>query len=109
MPKSGMFLPNPADSKKMPTDGRLLDSKISRRTTWKLHSEFKMANRKQDLQASNRRMTELLKALTTGEGMRSSLLSGVKLMRADRAFPRTPVLYEPSIVIVGQGRKRGYL
>jgi AraC-like DNA-binding protein len=30
-------------------------------------------------------------------------------MRASKPMPRTPVLYEPSIVIVGQGRKRGYL
>ena len=30
-------------------------------------------------------------------------------MRADRPLGRTPVLYEPSIVIVCQGHKRGYL
>ena len=30
-------------------------------------------------------------------------------MRADRPSGRTPVLYEPSIVIVCQGHKRGYL
>jgi AraC-like DNA-binding protein len=68
-----------------------------------------MSNRSRDLQASNRRMTERLNALTTGEGVRSSILDGVKLMRANHSVPRTPVLYEPSIVIVGQGRKRGYL
>ena len=54
-------------------------------------------------------MTKLLKALATGDGVRPSILDGVKLMRASRSVPRTPVLYEPSIVIVGQGRKRGYL
>jgi AraC-like DNA-binding protein len=68
-----------------------------------------MADRTDDLRASNRRMTERLSALTTGEGVRPSILDGVKLMRANRSIPRTPVLYEPSIVIVGQGRKRGYL
>jgi AraC-like DNA-binding protein len=62
-----------------------------------------------DLQRSNRRMTELLNALTTGEGTRPSILDGVKLLRSDRPLPRMPVLYEPSIVIVGQGRKLGYL
>ena len=36
-------------------------------------------------------------------------LGFVQLMRAALPQPRTPVLYEPSIVIVGQGRKRGYL
>ena len=66
-------------------------------------------NRMRDLDASNRRMTELLNALITADGVRPSILSGVKLMRASRPVPRTPVLYEPSIVIVGQGRKRGYL
>jgi len=54
-------------------------------------------------------MTELLNQLTTGEGVRPTILDGVKLMRADRPLPRMPVLYEPGIVIVGQGRKRGYL
>ena len=54
-------------------------------------------------------MTKLLNALATGEGVRPSGLDGVKLMRANHSMPRTPVLYEPSIVIVGQGRKRGYL
>jgi AraC-like DNA-binding protein len=62
-----------------------------------------------NLQASNRRMTECLITLTSGEGVRPSNLDGVKLMRASHSFPRTPVLYEPSIVIVGQGRKRGHL
>ena len=30
-------------------------------------------------------------------------------MRVSQPLPRMPVLYEPGIVIVGQGRKRGYL
>lgn len=30
-------------------------------------------------------------------------------MRADHPLPRTPVLYEPGIIIVCQGRKRGFL
>ena len=68
-----------------------------------------MVERRRDLQASNRRMTERLNALTPGDGLRPSLLDGVKFMRASHPRPRTPVLYEPSIVIVGQGRKRGYL
>ena len=68
-----------------------------------------MDNRARDLQISNRRMTERLIALAMGEGVRPSAIDGVKLMRANRSIPRTPVLYEPSIVIVGQGRKRGHL
>lgn len=62
-----------------------------------------------DIQASNRRMTELLNHLIPAEGVFPSLLEGVMLMRSERSWPRSPVFYEPSIVIVGQGRKRGYL
>jgi AraC-like DNA-binding protein len=36
-------------------------------------------------------------------------VDGVKLARADRDFPRTPVLYEPSIYIIASGRKKGYI
>jgi AraC-like DNA-binding protein len=68
-----------------------------------------MDNRSRDLQVSNRRMTECLIALTPGDGLRPSNLDGVKLMRASQSVPRSPAFYEPSIVIVGQGRKRGHL
>jgi AraC-like DNA-binding protein len=63
----------------------------------------------QHLSESNRRMTALLESLTTREGVQPTTLEEVNLMRASRSFPRKPVLYEPGIVIVGQGRKRGYL
>jgi len=62
-----------------------------------------------ELKASNRRMTALMASLATREGMHPTSLEGVSLMRASRSIPRMPVLYEPGIVIVGQGRKRGYL
>lgn len=54
-------------------------------------------------------MAELIQQLAPQEGHTRSLLDGVRLMRADRPLGRTPVLYEPSIVIVCQGHKRGYL
>jgi AraC-type transcriptional regulator N-terminus len=54
-------------------------------------------------------MTELLNTLAEGEGARPSILDGVRLIRMNHSVPRAPVLYEPRIVIVGQGRKRGYL
>ncbi len=62
-----------------------------------------------ELDTANRRMTSLLSALATKDGVHSSPLEGVQLMRASCAIQRTQVLYEPGIVIVGQGRKRGYL
>ncbi len=55
------------------------------------------------------KMTVLLRTLATREGILPTVLESVQLMRANRPLPRTPVLYEPGIVIVGQGRKRGYL
>jgi AraC-like DNA-binding protein len=61
------------------------------------------------LQASNRRMTSLLRTLATAEGIRPTAIEGVQLMRASQPLRRMQVLYEPGIVIVGQGRKRGYL
>lgn len=62
-----------------------------------------------DLQATNQRMTALLRSLAVREGIHPTTLDGVKFMRASQPIPRMPVLYEPGIVIVGQGRKRGYL
>ena len=62
-----------------------------------------------ELPQINRRMTALLGSLATREGIHPTVLDGVKLMRASQPIPRMPVLYEPGIVIVGQGRKRGYL
>lgn len=54
-------------------------------------------------------LAELLRSLATQEGVSATLLDGVQIFRADHHVPRTPVEYDPSIVIVGQGRKRGYL
>jgi AraC-like DNA-binding protein len=62
-----------------------------------------------DLRESNQQMTALLSRLATREGVHPTRVDGVNLMRASKPIPRMPVLYEPGIVIVGQGRKRGYL
>ena len=58
---------------------------------------------------AQKRMVELLGTLSPAEGYTESCLDGVRFMRANRPMPRRPVMYEPSIVIVCQGRKRGYL
>lgn len=55
------------------------------------------------------RMATLLAQLAPTEGFTLSALADVKLMRANGPVARTPVLYEPCICIVAQGRKRGYL
>ncbi|HEU4708139.1 MAG TPA: AraC family transcriptional regulator [Methylophilaceae bacterium] len=54
-------------------------------------------------------MIALLKKLAPAEGFTLTPLDGVKLMRWDRPLPRSPVLYEPSIVVICSGRKIGYL
>jgi len=54
-------------------------------------------------------MVSLLETLTTAEGMRPSTLSGVHLLRVNESLARAPVVYDPSIVILAQGSKTGYL
>ncbi len=56
-----------------------------------------------------RRMVELLGRLAPDEGYTQAELDGVRFMRVNHPVPRMPVLYEPSIIVVCQGRKRGYL
>ncbi|WP_089339774.1 AraC family transcriptional regulator [Burkholderia singularis] len=56
-----------------------------------------------------RRMVELLGRLAPNEGSTHAAVEGVRFIRANRPVLRVPVLYEPSIVVVCQGRKRGYL
>jgi AraC-like DNA-binding protein len=50
----------------------------------------------------------LLRALAPCEGYNLTPLPSVRILRSDRALSRTPVLYDPGIVIVCQGRKCGY-
>jgi AraC-like DNA-binding protein len=56
-----------------------------------------------------RRIVRLIELLAPNEGYTASMLDGVSFVRANRSLGRTPVLYEPSIVLVCQGRKRGFL
>lgn len=55
------------------------------------------------------RTIDLLRELARDEGYTLTPLPDVRLLRSDRPLSRTPVLYEPGIVIVIQGRKRGFL
>lgn len=54
------------------------------------------------------RMVALLTALAPQEGYNLTALRDVRILRSDRALSRTPVLYDPGIVIVCQGTKRGF-
>jgi AraC-like DNA-binding protein len=53
-------------------------------------------------------LVALLRALAPDEGYNLTALADVRILRSDRPLSRTPVLYDPGIVIVCQGRKRGY-
>lgn len=62
-----------------------------------------------DLSPRNRkRVIALLHTLAPDEGYNLTALPGVRILRSNRPLARTPVLYDPGIVIVCQGRKRGY-
>src|SRR5205085_10093593 len=54
-------------------------------------------------------LAELIARLAPTEGYSQSALDGVRFMRVSRAMPRQPVVYEPGIVIITQGRKRGFV
>jgi len=56
-----------------------------------------------------RRMVQLMEQLAPVEGYNISALDDVRFLRSNRPLTRTPVLYDPGIVILCQGRKRGYL
>lgn len=61
------------------------------------------------MRSPSRQLVSLLDRLAPLEGYNLTALPAVRLLRSNRPLLRTPVLYEPGIVIVGQGRKRGYL
>lgn len=54
------------------------------------------------------KMVGLLKMLAPQEGYNLTALPDVRILRSDRHLARTPVLYDPGLVIVCQGSKRGF-
>jgi len=63
-----------------------------------------------DSQNDNRkRLARLLDDVAVQEGIHQTLIEGVRVARHSEPQPRTPVIYEPMIVVIGQGCKRGYL
>ena len=59
--------------------------------------------------STNTKMVDLLSVLAPKEGYTNSCLEAVRFMRANSTHPRAPVIYDPCIVIVAQGRKHGYV
>lgn len=70
-------------------------------------SRFRARN--STLEMIRRKMIDLLLQLAPREGFHETTLDGVKLRRSDRNEPRTPVMYEPSVYFVANGRKWGYV
>jgi AraC-like DNA-binding protein len=62
------------------------------------------------VQVDNRtRLASLLNEVAVHEGTHQTLVEGVQVSRVTKPVPRGPVVYQPKILIVGQGRKRAYL
>ena len=59
-----------------------------------------------DIQAQ---MADKIARLAQGDGLTPSTGSGVKILYSTVHQPRTPVMYTPSVVIIFQGHKVGYL
>lgn len=55
------------------------------------------------------RLAALLEAQMPEPGIYTTTLRGVGLLRADEPIPREPLLYQPRIIVVAQGRKRVWL
>jgi AraC-like DNA-binding protein len=58
---------------------------------------------------NRKRLASLLGEVAVREGVHRTLVEGVEVARISNSVPRAPVVYEPKILIVGQGRKRAYL
>lgn len=57
----------------------------------------------------DRLLAKLLEPLAKSQGFTQSMLENVRFIRADKPMPRSPIVYEPSIIIIAQGHKIGYL
>jgi AraC-like DNA-binding protein len=57
----------------------------------------------------SKRFASLLNEVAGYEGIHQTFVDGVQVSRHSNPQPRTPVVYEPKIIVVGQGRKRCYL
>ncbi len=54
-------------------------------------------------------LAQLIAPLVTRDGLSASRLPRVNLLCLGRRQERTPLMYEPSLIIIAQGRKVGYL
>jgi AraC-like DNA-binding protein len=62
-----------------------------------------------DVRGITSSLVTVLSELVTEEGFLQTVLPDVRLMHSRGTYPPTPVVYEPSIVIIAQGYKRAQL
>lgn len=63
-----------------------------------------------DIRDENRkRLARLLGEVAVDEGLHPTAVPGVQVLRRTESLARGPMVYQPNIVIVGQGRKRAYV
>lgn len=67
-----------------------------------------MNERNPGLAHQQTQIVKLLAAMAPREGYNLTALPDVRFLRSNRPLQQTPVLYDPGIVIVCQGCKRGY-
>lgn len=93
---------------------RIPDDAVNVDNDWKLRkmlaSENRLANSidQDDAGPSQRKLAQSLLRFTPQQGLCESSIPGIKLFRCDEKLKREPCVYEPCVVIVIQGRKRGY-
>src|SRR5206468_12285887 len=102
-PDPCLFLPFPMDCQRLTHLRRGRISHSYRRRLCRL-----VMSKPVSIEARRARMADLIVRLAPSEGYTLSAVDGVAFMRSNRPLVRTPALYEPSIVIVAQGRKRGF-
>jgi AraC-like DNA-binding protein len=56
-----------------------------------------------------KRLASLLGEVAVREGVQPTLVEGVDVARVSKPSPRAPMVYQPNIIVLGQGRKRAYL
>jgi AraC-like DNA-binding protein len=58
---------------------------------------------------TQKRLTSVLDEVAAQEGLHRTLIDGVEVARISKSCPRAPMVYQPNIIVLGQGRKRAYL
>jgi AraC-like DNA-binding protein len=62
-----------------------------------------------EMSDTRKRLASLLDEVAVHEGVHRTLVEGVEVARVSEPAPRGPIVYQSKILIVGQGRKRGFL